>query len=131
MSLLQRIFWLVIGFVMLGLAFAGAVLPLLPATPFLLVAAFAFARSSKRLHDWLMSHRYFGKLIRDWRETGSIGRGTKVGSALVMIATIALSWQLGVPLHILAIQVVVLSASAIFVLSRPAPPEEVARRSKR
>ena len=58
-----RIFWLLFGLLATGLAFAGALLPLLPTTPFLLLAAYAFARSSKRLHDWLLNHRQFGPLI--------------------------------------------------------------------
>src|SRR5690606_8396288 len=63
----RRSLWLTFGLVCVGLALAGVVLPLLPATPFLLLAAFAFTRSSPRLHAWLLGHRHFGPLIEDWR----------------------------------------------------------------
>lgn len=59
------------GTVSVGLAVAGIVLPMLPATPFLLLAAFCYARSSKRFHDWLIGHRWFGPYIESYRS----GRG--------------------------------------------------------
>ncbi|MDG2479242.1 MAG: YbaN family protein, partial [Alphaproteobacteria bacterium] len=66
------------------LAILGVALPLLPTTPFLLVAAFAFARSSDRWHRWLREHRVFGPLIADWQEHGAIDRRTKLLSVLAM-----------------------------------------------
>lgn len=59
-----------LGFLALGLI--GIFLPILPTTPFLLVAAACFARSSTRLESWLLSHPVFGSLLRDWRERGAI-----------------------------------------------------------
>src|SRR4029450_4529784 len=78
-------FWLALGFIATGCAIAGAVLPLVPTTPFLLLAAYAFARSSPRLHAWLLNHRQFGPLITNWEQHGAIPRGAKI-TAMVMIA---------------------------------------------
>ena len=75
------------GFLFVGLAAVGAVLPVLPTTPFLLVAAACFARSSTRFYDWLLANRVFGPLIRDWRETRSIAKPVKV-AAIVMIGLV-------------------------------------------
>ena len=72
-----RLFWLLIGVVALAAASIGILLPLIPTTPFVLLAAFAFMKSSKRLHDWLLRHRVFGKLIADWRQYGAISRQAK------------------------------------------------------
>ena len=66
------------GFLAVGLGAVGIVLPLLPTTPFLLLAAFCFARSSERLHDWLINHPTFGPPILDWRDRGAIGRKAKI-----------------------------------------------------
>ena len=123
-SKLARAAWLLLGFTALGLGAAGAILPLLPTTPFLLVAAFAFARSSDRWHAWLMQHKVFGPLIADWQAHGAIARGTKIVSVVTMVAVLGLSIALRVPLTVLLIQAVFLSGSAIFVLSRPLPPEQ-------
>lgn len=117
-----RLVWLGFGIVCVGLAFAGAALPLLPTTPFLLLAVFAFARSSRRMHDWLVSHRRFGPLIRNWRDHGSIDRRTKAVSVAAMLAALALSWILGVRPSVMAVQALVLAASASFILTRPDGP---------
>ena len=75
------------GFVFVGLAAVGAVLPVLPTTPFLLVAAACFARSSPRFYRWLLENRVFGPLIRHWRDTRSIPRRAKL-AAIVLIAAV-------------------------------------------
>ncbi len=111
-----------IGVTAAGLAIAGAVLPLLPTTPFLLAAAWAFAKSSPRLEAWLLDHARFGPMISNWRERGAIARGAKRTSAVVMIASLALTALIGVPLAILAVQAVVLAAVSAFLWSRPEPP---------
>lgn len=115
----KRLLWFCVGLVALALAAAGIVLPLLPTTPFLLVAAYAFARSSERLHDWLVTHRLFGPLIRDWRERGVISRRAKQAAIGSMGVVFAISVVLRVPVHALVIQAVVLAASATFILTRP------------
>jgi len=81
----KRIIFLSFGIIAVGLAFAGVFLPLLPTTPFLLLAAFFFSKSSERLHQWLLNHRLFGKLIRDWREHRAIAPRAKVLSIAMII----------------------------------------------
>ena len=110
-----RAVWFAVGLAAVLLAALGVVLPLLPTTPFLLVAVYAFARSSDRWHAWLHSNPVFAPLIRDWRRYRAISRRAKI----VAVASMAV----GVSPTILAVQAVVLSASAVFVLSRSSPPE--------
>ena len=118
----MRALWLLLGFGCLGAGAAGAVLPLVPTTPFLLLAAFAFARSSPRLHDWLLSHPRFGPLIDDWRRHGAIARGTKIMAVAIMALTFALSLALGAGAGLLIVQAIVLGGAALFVLTRPDAP---------
>jgi len=66
-----RVIWLIIGMLALALGGLGVVLPLLPTTPFILAAAFAFANSSDRLHQWLVDHNIFGPLIVNWQLYGA------------------------------------------------------------
>ena len=109
------------GLAAVAVGAVGVVLPLLPTTPFLLVAAFAFARSSERLNSWLREHRTFGPLIGNWHRDGSIDRKAKRTAIIVIVTTPVITWLLDAPLWILACQIVVLSASAIFIVTRPSP----------
>ena len=120
---LARMIWFSIGFCSLGLAILGVALPLLPTTPFLLLAAFAFAQCSERWHDWLVHHAVFGPIIDDWRRHGAISRRAKTVAVLSMAGVFGLSLALDLAPAVLAIHAVVLLAAAGFVLSRPAPPE--------
>jgi len=117
-----KAFWLVVGLGALLLAALGLVLPLLPTTPFALVAAFAFARSSQRLHGWLLGHRVFGPVIDHWRRHGAIARRVKLAGVASMAGVFCLSLVLGVATGVLVVQAVVLAGAAAFVLSRPSPP---------
>ena len=66
------------GFFFLGLAVLGVILPLLPTTPFVLVAAACFSRSSPRFYNWLLSNRVFGPTIHEWRAHRSIPLHAKI-----------------------------------------------------
>jgi uncharacterized membrane protein YbaN (DUF454 family) len=71
------------------LGLAGTVLPVLPTTPFLLLALWAFARSSERFHTWLYTHRYFGPRLRDWHQYRIIPLRAKLLAWSVMTASLA------------------------------------------
>jgi hypothetical protein len=86
-----RVAMLVAGFVCVGLAALGVFLPLLPTTPFLLVAAASFARSSPRFYRALLGNRVFGPLIRDWREYRSVPRRAKLMAITAIVAVLGAS----------------------------------------
>ena len=114
-----RSFWATLGTISLFLGALGIPLPLLPTVPFLLLAAFCFAKSSPRVHQWLMAHPVLGPPIHDWQRSGAIRRSAK-WMATVSIATVfGLSLVLGVKLWVLGIQAVVLTAVMVFIWSRP------------
>lgn len=115
----MRILWVTFGFVALGLGVLGVALPLLPTVPFLLLAAFCFARSSERLHDWLVTHPRFGPPIADWNTHGAIRRPAKYLASASILAAFALSVLMGVRPMILGIQAVTLCAVALFIWTRP------------
>ena len=119
---MSRPFWLLFGLAMTGCAIAGAVLPLVPTTPFLLLATYAFARSSPRLHAWLHDHRHFGPLITSWQQHGAIPRGAKI-TAMVMIGiTPLITLAMQAPTYILITQLIVLVPVSVFILTRPDGP---------
>lgn len=116
----MRPVWFIGGLAALALGAAGTVLPLLPTVPFLLLAAFCFARSSQRFHDWLLAHPVLGPPIADWRERGAISRKAKGLATLSIALTFAISLALALPAHVLGIQAVVLAGVLVFIWSRPA-----------
>ena len=124
LSRAARITWLVIGLLALALGAIGIALPLLPTTPFILVAAFAFAQSSEKLHRWLLDHNVFGPLIENWRRHGAISRRAKIASVVSMGAVLVVSLVMAAPPSVIGVQVVVLGASAAFILTRPLPPDQ-------
>ena len=111
--------WAALGLISVGLAVVGVALPLLPTVPFLLLAAFFFARSSSRLHTWLVTHRTFGQMILDWQNSGAIRPAAKKAATLSVAAVFALSVALSLPTHVLIIQAVVLGGVMIFIWTRP------------
>lgn len=111
--------WAAFGLICVGLAVVGIVVPLLPTVPFLLLAAFFFARSSSRLHNWLMTHRTFGPLILDWQTAGTIRPNAKKAATFSVAAVFGLSVLLSLPDFVLIIQAVVLGAVLAFIWTRP------------
>lgn len=87
-SVLAKILLRIAGAVFIGLGILGIFLPLLPTTPFLLLAAACYAKSSKRLYNWLLNSKYLGKYIRNYREGKGIPFGIKIITILLLILTI-------------------------------------------
>jgi uncharacterized protein len=121
----MRLFWFALGWICLGSGMAGTVLPLVPTTPFVLAAAFCFARSSPRFHAWLLSHRTFGPMIRDWQRDGAIALPAKRWATLAITLAFGLSLALDLGARLLLVQGAVLCAVLAFIWTRPtATPRE-------
>lgn len=118
----MRLLWLTLGFAFLGTGLLGVVLPVVPTTPFLLLAAGCFARSSPRLHRWLLHHPTFGPPVRNWEEHGAISRRAKRLAVGSMAAVLALSAVIGLSWTILGLQAALIAVGSAFVLSRPDGP---------
>jgi uncharacterized membrane protein YbaN (DUF454 family) len=114
--------WLALGLVCVGLGVIGAILPLMPTTIFLILAAGCFARSSPRLEAWLLNHRRFGPTLRAWRADGAIPRNGKIAACCGITLGFALfmfgahpHWKLWLPVAVL------MAGCALYIVSRPSP----------
>lgn len=108
------------GLAFVALGFIGAFLPVLPTTPFLILAVACFARSSQRLESWLLDHPRFGPALRDWRERGAIPAKAKLMSLAGTSAGFVLFWFGSQPSPATAIAVALLMLSGLaYVFTRP------------
>lgn len=83
--------FVVLGIANVGLGVAGILLPLLPTTPFLLLAAYFFAQSSKRLHEWLLTHKHLGPYIHAFRNRSGLTRSQKIRIGVSFTVMLGLS----------------------------------------
>lgn len=84
----MRAFYFILGTCFFGLGAVGTVVPGLPTTPFMLLALWAFSRSSQRFHDWLYHHRLFGPPLQQWHRHRVIPRNAKILSISMMLASL-------------------------------------------
>ncbi len=129
LSRISRTLFLIGGLISLGLALLGVVLPILPTTPFVLLAAFCLARSSKRLHKWITTHPRFGSAIAQLREGRGLSLRTKLLSSGAATALLVTFGVFGTDsLHVRLALAAVLVAKVIFMLRIPTNLPERARR---
>ena len=115
-----RALLVLVGLVATGLGIAGFVVPGLPGTPFLLVAAWAFSMSSDRLYRWMVTNRWFGSEIADYRAGFGIRRRVKVVAVCSVVVMVGLSAGLALDTVWARISVVALGLVGIsFILTRP------------
>ena len=88
----KRVVYFSLGWGFVALAILGMFLPVLPTTPFLLLAASCFVRSSERSRRWLLNHPWFGQILRDWEERRAVKRSVKRVAYVANLAVIAFAF---------------------------------------
>ncbi|MDM4765916.1 YbaN family protein [Pelomonas sp. SE-A7] len=90
-----RLLWLLAGFTALATGIVGIFVPLLPTTPFVLLAAFCFARGSTRCEAWILNHRRFGPMVHNWRERRAIPlRAKQLAWGMMTLGCAMAAWRL-------------------------------------
>jgi uncharacterized membrane protein YbaN (DUF454 family) len=113
--------WLVLAYGALALGIIGIVVPGLPTTPFVLLAAFAAARGSRRMHDWLLAHRTFGPMIRDWERDGAISRRAKWTATILMGVCAVVMFAVTERIWLAGIGTMTMVVVALWMWRRPEP----------
>lgn len=117
----MKYLWITVGWTSVCLGVAGAFLPLLPTTPFLLLAAYAFSQGSERWHQWLTTHPKLGPPIEAWRTHRAITRKLKIYATLSMLLILLISIITGMPNWLIFTQTIVLGAVAVFLWRQAEP----------
>jgi len=115
----MRAVYFLLGWSFFGLGAVGAVVPGLPTTPFMLLALWAFSKSSRRFHDWLYAHRLFGPPLHQWRDHRVIPVKAKFLAIVTMIASFTyLAFFTGMNTLLKVIVALVMLSGAVFILSQ-------------
>lgn len=88
---IKRIFFAVVGLISLLLGVIGIVIPILPTVPFILLSAYCFARSSQRLHQWLLTHPWFADGLNDWQKHKAMKASLKRRAFWITLASFSIS----------------------------------------
>ncbi len=113
--------WWVLAYVALALGVVGIVIPGLPTVPFVLLAAYAAARGSERLHRRLLAHPQFGPMIRDWQAQGAVSRRSKWLSTVMMSACAVLMLLTAPRLWMAAMGIGCMAVVSAWLWLRPEP----------
>lgn len=122
-----KIFLIITGWLAVSIGTVGIFLPILPTTPFMLLAAGCFAKSSEKFHRWLLGSPVFGSIIRDWQEQRGIRLGTKCWAMFVVVLTFSIS------IYIVNIQIIriflfgMMMVSLVFIVRLPVIPSSKAK----
>ncbi len=124
--MISRLVLIACGFISVGLGIAGIFLPVLPTTPFLILAALCFSKSSPRFHAWLLDHPRLGPYVRDW-QTHRVIRPRVKAMAVTLIATSGVWSGYLLADHALPLRLLVaaiLAGAATFILSQKSRPTQ-------
>ena len=80
---IPRFVLIVLGWICVGIAFIGIFTPGIPTTPLLIVALLAFSKSSKKLHTWLINHKRFGPILKNWEDHKVVSKNAKITIAII------------------------------------------------
>lgn len=115
----MKLLWNIVGGLALALGIIGIALPVMPTVPFLLVAAWAFSRSSPALRRRILEHPVYGPSVRAWQDHGAVSRRAKIWAVTAMSGGVLLSLWLGMPWWVVVTQSAICTVIAGYVVTRP------------
>ena len=118
--------YVILGYISLAFGIIGIPIPILPTVPFLLLSAYFFSKGSPRLHYWLVSHPYLGKMILDWEKNGVISLRAKLLSTTMMVVLFSITLIfMKVSLIIKSIVPMIGVSVLIFIWTRPSERKDL------
>lgn len=125
---MKKLFWNILGFISLGMAYIGVVTPGIPYSPFIVFAAYCFSRGSERMHRWIYNHKIFGPFLTNWNEKRVFPQKMRYVMLAMMTLSLVLMWTSGVKLIGIVSTAVFMALVAVWAWRYPNSPEEHDRR---
>ena len=116
---MKKIILITIGWSCVGLAFVGTFVPGIPTTIFLIVALWAFAKSSKKFHFWLLNHKRFGPILQNWESHKVVPRKAKILMVILQISAVIIFHYSLQNIYLTVLLIITLVFVARYVLSLP------------
>ena len=123
-------FWGGLGFLSLGMAYIGIIVPGIPFSIFLVFSAYCFAKSSKRMHDWLYNHKYFGPFLTNWVQKRVFPQKGKYAMVIVMSTSLLFLWFTTENIKAVAWSGCFMALVAIWAIRYPSTVAEHTKRTK-
>ena len=125
---MKKFLWKILGFISLGFAYIGVITPGIPYSPFVVFAAYCFAKGSPKMHAWLYNHKLFGPFLTNWGEKRVFPQKMKYFMLAMMSTSLVLMWSTGVkPIGIIS-TALFMSCVALWAWRYPSSVEEHDRR---
>ena len=116
---MKKIILITIGWLCVGLAFVGTFVPGIPTTIFLIVALWAFAKSSKKFHSWLLNHKRFGPILQNWESHKVVPRKAKILMVIFQISAVIIFHYSLQNIYLTVLLIITLVFVARYALSLP------------
>ena len=117
-----RYLLLVLAVVSLVIGVVALFVPGIPTTVFILISGWAAARSSPRFHNWLVNHRHFGPMLRDWRAHGAVSRRAKIMATVMMTGSAVIFFMVSPRRWVAELLTVLMAIVLMWLWLRPEPP---------
>ena len=121
---MKRIILISLGWLCVGLGFVGVFVPGIPTTIFLIIALWAFTKSSEKLRHWLLNHKRFGPILNNWQEHKVVPRRAKILMVVLMSLAVILFYYSSQSLILTIGLIIILVSVAIYVISLPSKVPE-------
>jgi hypothetical protein len=125
---MKKLFWLCVGFLSLGMAYIGVITPGIPYSPFVVFAAYCFAKSSPRMHAWITNHKLFGPFLNNWNQKRVFPLKLKFFMLASMSTSLVLMYMGNVPARGIVYTAIFMALVAVWAWRYPSSVEVHDRR---
>ena len=125
---MKKLFWNILGFLSLGMAYVGVVTPGIPYSIFVVFAAYCFSKGSERMHRWIYNHRLFGPFLTNWNTKRVFPQKMKYFMLFMMSTSLVIMWLTSVPVRGIIYTALFMLCVAVWAWRFPSSVEEYDRR---